>query len=178
MDNSKFTYESLSSKLRELGIDLSPSDKRLINVADFYQDIPEGSHIAVPSHESRLGPWHHGIFMGSKRVMHMYGNSKEDAHVQTCTVNEFTSGTNVIALVIYEDDSLMSRQASIQAALFLQTTMKARDLYEIAGFNCEHFSVLCRTGLTRYSTSTKILFYLLHNSCPGNLGHNSRKFAD
>ena len=124
MDSSKPTYESLSSKLRDLGIGLSPSDNRLINVADFYKDFLDGSHIAVPSHESRWGSWHHGVFMGSKQVMHMYGNNKKDAHVQLCSVNEFTAGTNVIALVIYEDDS----HTSVQAALFLQNTMKVHDL--------------------------------------------------
>ena len=36
MNNSTPSYESLCLKLRELGVDLSPSDKRLISVADFY----------------------------------------------------------------------------------------------------------------------------------------------
>ena len=178
MNNSTTSYESLCLKLRELRVDLSPSDKRLISVADFYQDIPEGSHIAVPSHASRLGSWHHGIFMGSKRVMHMYGDNNEEARVRMCSVNDFTSGTNVIALVLYEDDSHMSRQASVLAALFLQDTMKVRDLYEIAGFNCEHFALLCRTGLTRYVTGTRTLSQLFCNGCPRDSRRLSCKFAN
>ena len=108
----------------------------------------------------------------------MYSDNNEEARVQTCSVNDFTTGTNFIALVLYEDDSHMSRQASVLAALFLQDTIKVRDLYEIAGFNCEHFASLCRTGLTRYVTGTKTLSKLFCNGYPRDPGRLSYKFAN
>lgn len=50
----------------------------------------------------------------------MTGEGKEDAHVQQTSVNEFTTGTNVVALVLYTDDgAMMEQQAEQQASRLL-----------------------------------------------------------
>lgn len=130
---------------------MSPDNRKLVAAADFYTEVPSGSHIAVPSHRNQLGPWHHGLYIGDKRVIHMTGETKEDARVQQDTVNEFITGTSVIALVLYAEDADADRQASVQAALYLKDVLPTEGLYSITHFNCEHFAVLCRTGLKRYA---------------------------
>lgn len=146
-------YEVLADYLQRLGVDLSPNNRKIVAAADFYTDVPSGSHIAIPSNRNLLGPWHHGLYIGNKLVIHMTGESKEDACIQQDTVNDFILGTSVIALVLYADDTDAARQASVRAALYLKDTLPTENLYNIAHFNCEHFAVLCRTGLKRYALS-------------------------
>lgn len=144
-------YELLANELQRFGVDLSPNNRKLVAVADFYAEVPPGSHITVPSHRNQLGPWHHGLYIGNKLVIHMTGDTKENAHVKQDTVNNFITGTNIIALVLYAEDTDAGRQANIQTALYLKDVLPTEDLYSIAHFNCEHFAVLCRTGLSRYA---------------------------
>ena len=159
-DSMNSTYDDMAQALKGFGLDLSPSSKCLVNVTAFLR-IPDGSHIAVPSDQSLLGPWHHGIKIGPDTVMHMYGHSKEDAHIQECTAEEFTAATRMVAVVQYGDDTDESRAASVNAAYFLKENLRQFDLYSIVGFNCEHFAVLCRSGLTRYTSSITLVTHLL-----------------
>lgn len=148
-------YQSLADKLQQLGVDLSPQNREIVAVADFYSDVPPGSHVAVPSSKTLLGPWHHGIYIGEKMMIHMTGQGKDDSHVQQTSVNEFTVGTSVVALVLYADDGDVARRASIQAALYLKDILPTANLYDLEHFNCEHFAVVCRTGLKRYAAACR-----------------------
>ena len=98
--------------------------------------------------------------------MHMYGDCKKDARIQECTAAKFTAATRVVAVVQYDSDSENLRAASVNAAYALKETLKNHaDLYNIAGFNCEHFAVLCRSGLTRYDSSTARIADILQHEC-------------
>jgi hypothetical protein len=137
------SYDDIARLLRDFGLDLSPSNKQLVDITAFLA-IPVGSHIAAPSHQKLLGPWHHGIKVESDIVMHMYGDCKENARIQECTAALFTAATRVVAVVQYDSDSEKLRNASVNAAYALKEGLKDHTgLYNIAGFNCEHFAVLC-----------------------------------
>ena len=98
--------------------------------------------------------------------MHMYGDSKEDARIQECTAAEFTAATRMVAVVQYDPDSEHLRASTVKAAFALKKSLKNHtDLYDIAGFNCEHFAVLCRSGLSRYESSTAVTAALLRKEC-------------
>ena len=49
-------YQSLANKLQQFGVDLSPQNRQIVQVPDFYYEVPPGSHVAVPSHKTLLGP--------------------------------------------------------------------------------------------------------------------------
>ncbi len=159
-------YQSLANKLQQFGVDLSPQNRQIVQVPDFYDEVPPGSHVAVPSYRTLLGPWHHGLYIGDKKIIHMTGEGKEDAHVQQTSVNEFTIGTNVVALVLYADDGAASRAASVEAAQYLMNILPTANLYDIEHFNCEHFAVLCRTGLQRYAAAISTLLMLMYMLAP------------
>ena len=151
------------------GADLSPTDKRLVDVADFYEEVPAGSHVAIPSHSTGLGPWHHGIYIGNKRVIHMIGSSKDDAHVQHTCFNDFKRGSSVIAVVLYADETPLTLERTVSAAHYLKNMLPVQNLYQILGFNCEHFAVLCKVGPDRCVPSCDHVRRLLHAPCPPSL---------
>lgn len=105
-------YQVLADQLQRIGVDLSPDNRKLVAVADFYTEVPSGSHIAVPSNRNLLGPWHHVLYIGDKQVIHMTGNTKEDAYIRQDFVTDFIIGTSVIALVLYAEDTDADRQTS------------------------------------------------------------------
>ncbi len=147
------TYEALADFLQELQLDLSPSNREVIDKLDFKASTPYGSHIAVPSRSSQLGPWHHGILIDSQDVIHMYGDSKSVARVRSCSLKNFTSGTDFIVVVLYEGDGDAHRIDTVSAAKWMLRNFgdAADPLYNIIGFNCEHFAILCRHGLSRFT---------------------------
>lgn len=159
-DRVDSNYNDMAQALRSLGVDLSPTNKDLVNITAFLT-IPDGSHIAVPSDRSLLGPWHHGIKIGPNTVMHMYGDNKEDAHIQECSAEAFTAATRLVAVVQYAGDSEHLRAASVSAAHLLKENLRTYDLYSITGLNCEHFAVLCRAGLDRYTASIVSVAHML-----------------
>ena len=164
-------YENLSLMLRRLGIDLSPTNKRLVEPTEFYDEVAVGSHIARPSHKSLLGPWHHGIFVGNKTVIHMFGETVREACIQLCSVSEFVKGCNKIAVVLYDDDDDVHRKATVHVAYMLAEDadgprIMINQMYNIGNFNCEHFAVLCRTGLGRYDLGVQSIFNMLHDAVP------------
>ena len=155
-------YEALADFLQGLRLDLSPSNRKVIDKLDFRESVPYGSHIAVPSHSSQLGPWHHGILIDSLEVIHMYGDSKSPARVRSCPLKDFTAGTDLIAVVLYEGDSDAHRRDTRLAAEWMLRVFgnAAEPLYNIMGFNCEHFALLCRHGLSRFANVCPIVSHL------------------
>lgn len=79
-------------------------------------------------------------------------------------MNDFIIGTSVIAWVLYNEDTDADRQASKQAASYLKDVLPTENLYSIATFNCEHFAVLCRTGLNRCATALLEVLALMQSS--------------
>ena len=84
---------------------------------------------------SLLGPWHHGIRDGHNSVIHMEGDGKEDARVRRCTLSEFTKGTQLVALVLYDDDSFEQRKETVKAARWMlqHCGESAAPMYNILG---------------------------------------------
>ena len=155
------------AKLVELlsGVDLSPTNKDLVYVADFYEKVPAGSHLAVPSKETLLGPWHHGVYVGNKRVIHMCGLSKVDAHVQETSFNEFMKGTSLVAVVTYADETEETLARTVAVARYLKDNLPVENLYKITDFDCEHFASLCKAGLKGWVQTSEHVYRLLGHEC-------------
>lgn len=133
-------YEALADFLQGLRLDLSPSNRKVTDKLDFRESVPYGSHIAVPG---QFDPWHHGILIDSQEVIHMYGDSKPAARVRSCSLKDFTAGTDRIAVVLYEGDSDAHRRDTRLAAKWMLRVFgnAAEPLYNIKGFSGEHFAV-------------------------------------
>lgn len=165
--------DDLALFLTKHGVDLSPTNKILVDPTDFYEEVAVGSHIARPCQESHLGPWHHGIFVGNKRVIHMSGDTVEDALIQQCSVRDFFQGHNATAVVLYAGDDDAHREATVLAATKLAADAAGpriliNHMFDILDFNCEHFAVLCRTGLDgdRYDSSLETIACMLRGASP------------
>ena len=149
--------------LKALNLDLSPTARVLVPVLHFLRDVQAGSHIAVQIREG--GPWHHGVYAGDDAVIHLFGDDKGDAHVQQCSVLDFIKGKSIVAVVTYEGDSDEKLKASVQAAKMLMLKLPQRNLYDVRTFNCEHFAVLCRSGLERYDEACASVTRLVNAPC-------------
>ena len=143
------SYELLSDILVHMKMDLTPSNSRLVHVMNIHKNLQPGDHFAVPSDQSLLGPWHHAIFMGHDKVMHMTGENKIDAHIQEGDLEAVLANCSRIAIIDYENDSKEARAATMQNARQLEQTSPKEELYNIADFNCEVFAVICRRGTDR-----------------------------
>jgi len=63
--------------IEAMGLDLSPSKKRIIIREDIYSvetNLEAGDHVAVQFGAlTKDSPWHHGIYMGEKKVFDFHG---------------------------------------------------------------------------------------------------------
>ena len=74
-------------------------------------------------------------------------------------------GTDLVAVVMYEDDDNGRRRATVKAAQGMLDMFgrKPEPMYDIRGFNCEHFAVLCRHGFSRYDNVVKCIKHQFHD---------------
>lgn len=121
-----------------------------IEPVDFYKSVFPGSQIAYRTDIPFLDDfiWHHAIYDGNERVIHMTTEG-----IRVISVQSFMKDAKQqCVLVQYENDNEETRQSTrIIAHYFLNTMGSQRGLYRIASFNCEHFATVCRTGKWRYS---------------------------
>lgn len=76
----------------------------------------------------------------------MIGANKETAHVRLDTVADFSRGTDIVAVVLYDYDTIEKKTDTIKAAQLFLETLPHQNLYNIVSFNCETFALLCRVG--------------------------------
>ena len=112
-----------------------------------------GAHIATGESE---GTFHHGIVIdtsGEMTIVHFWGEKKQDARIQTTTLNTFLAGhpnlvgkkTRPLYLINYTDDTEQKRQDTVHNARVL-LTQADQHMYNILNSNCECFACFCRTG--------------------------------
>ena len=153
MDDTDHFDELISS----LQLDLSPIKSRLIDREDVYDvdcGLKPGDHIAVPFGSlSPNSPWHHGIYVGDRKVIDFSGPSKEDGAIATRSMKEFMGRASFVVVVDYDVDTEESRRISIQrATLCMKSGTKV--VYNALLFNCEHFATFCKTS--RYDVTFDI----------------------
>jgi hypothetical protein len=143
-------------------MDLSPSKKEILREYCFPNLLP-GSHVAIKTKSlipTQDHVWHHGIYVGNHQIIHMFGDTKEDACICLVSTEDFFKASiweGWFAHVLYQSSS--PKQVSIEfnlelscrlAFLLKDTLGIEKGHYHIAYFNCEHFATFCRTGKWRY----------------------------
>lgn len=146
--------ERLNDLLQLLPVNLHPSNAELHHECNVIAQLQAGDHIAVPigtpspERSSTRVPWHHGIYLGESKVMHMTGNSKEDACIQQEGIEHFlnSGGYKYVAIIQYPAAAAAaaSRDATVRLARELQSAPQRA--YDLLDYNCESFATFCRTG--------------------------------
>ena len=104
-------------------------------------DWPIGAHLVTP----RRGYTHHGIYVGSNRVVHYAGWSRAlvSGPVEEVCMERFAAGREVSikadARVLYSPEEAVARARS----------RLGEDRYRLASNNCEHFCEWCLSGESR-----------------------------
>jgi hypothetical protein len=100
--------------------------------------LKPGDHIA----SSRLGYWHHGIYVGDGRVVHYAGfaTSLRGGPVQEISLDEFALG-GVFVVVNQSSPKYLAGEVVNRAHSRL-----GENRYSVFANNCEHFCTWCVTG--------------------------------
>ena len=142
------------------GLDLSPTNKKMVRKENFYREVKPGQHLAVLIGKDSKNPWHHGIYAGEEDgrgyVYHMTGENKSTSHVQKGLFFDFAKGRDEIAVVLYTDETDETLGAQLLIAQRCHENFRQEDLYELLSFNCEHFAVMCKTG--RCASCSQIVY--------------------
>lgn len=90
----------------------------------------------------RFGFWHHGIFIGSNRVVHFTNvrGGKGDATIRIGTLAEFAAGgrVEVVAYPACSPPNEVLQRARVRLG---------ESGYDLFQNNCEHFARWCKTGV-------------------------------
>jgi hypothetical protein len=135
-----------------LRLDLSPSDKKMVKKEIFYEVAKRGEHVAVLIGTDQRNPWHHCIYagrnaVGEGEVCHMTGDDKATAHIQKDYFHNFAKGRDEVAIILYKHESRDMRKQQLKCARWLYNTFPRENVYQFMGCNCEHFAVMCETGM-------------------------------
>ena len=100
-----------------------------------------GTHVAT----DRILYAHHGIYVGSGRVVHYAGlcNGWQSGPVEEVSLEQFANGERVFAFA-HSSRSFSSAEIVARARSRL-----GEDMYHILRNNCEHFCEWCVTGRKR-----------------------------
>lgn len=113
-------------------------------INDFNSDeIKRGDHVAVLRTSSSVA-WHHGIYIGDKKMIDFSGPDKEQAKIQELSVYQFfQEGYYVIVVIDYpQNESYTADKTVHNATRLLNLPIK----YNIYNANCEYFATFCRCG--------------------------------
>jgi len=160
INNEIIIHEKKEEALQKPLLELEPIHNTMVKECNFYEQILEGSQIAYQTSAPGRGNfiWHHGIYIGNKKVIHMYGGNKENAKIRCDSVETFMEHANGRCIVIeYDNDNHESRLLTCYfAKFFLESHGSVQGLYNISSFNCEHFATFCRTGRWRLAINNFI----------------------
>lgn len=144
-----------------LGLDLPPTNKKMVLKEDFYEEAKQGQHLAVLIGENRHNPWHHVIYAGKEEgkgyVYHMTGDDKSTARIRKDLFSDFAKGRAEIAIVLYSDESDRTLQVQHAIAKCCHEHLPQENIYKVMNFNCEHFAVMCKTGKANSEQIDKLM---------------------
>jgi hypothetical protein len=105
------------------------------------QNLTPGTHIKV----RRSLYWHHGIYIGSNRVVHHSGlfDNVFEGQVELISLTHFSKGCKV--RVVKHKSSKLSGREIVERA----NSCLGNDDYCVIRNNCEHFASWCSTGKKR-----------------------------
>lgn len=105
----------------------------------FFEPFGLGDHLRSP----RGTYWHHGIYVGSGRVVHFAGDTAKDARSASArigTLDQFSDG-RPIHVVSYPAPTLPPEEVVANAFKML-----GQGGYSLMNRNCEHLAVWAKTG--------------------------------
>jgi hypothetical protein len=153
-------FTVIEAALTKLGIkSILPCNAQHVGIAELSDELSRGDHIVMRLAGSNA-VFHHGIYIGpytphgeadavkpKKYVVDMFGEDKQSASLRLRTMDEFIrNGYPDLAVIRYSNDTQAARDRS--ADLALRTQYELHDctgLYNLLGFNCNHFATWCRT---------------------------------
>jgi len=102
------------------------------------ENLEPGTHIKV----WRSMFWHHGVYVGSDRVIHHSGlfNGSIHGKVESIHISAFSQGQTV-RTVDYRNEIFTDKEIVERASSLLE-----QDNYCVIRNNCEHFATWCCTG--------------------------------
>lgn len=153
MQQNAADMERVAQVLQLLPVDLQPADAVLHHQCHVLAHLQPGDHIAVPiglalpGRDPARAPWHHGIYLGDGKVMHMHGESKEDARVRQDDMSGFlgSGGYKYVAIVQYSAGASAAHNATLELARRLEAAPSGA-VYDLLCCNCECFATFCKTG--------------------------------
>ena len=133
-----YTLYALNFCTKTLNINLNIKDQKELSMEKYRA----GDHLSV----TRIGYWHHGIYIGDGEVIHFNGapDAAGDlglAIIQTDSL-EFFSGDTIPEVVPYKEPRYSAHEVVKRAHLRL-----GERGYSFITNNCEHFAHWCKTGV-------------------------------
>ncbi|SNT58703.1 Lecithin retinol acyltransferase [Asanoa hainanensis] len=105
-------------------------------------EIRHGDHLVVKRRFAGVVPYtHHGIYVGSRKVIHFTGRTAATATVRKTTIEQFIADS-ALAVRVYDGKTLKRKETCRRAEEILRTS-KA---YSYVNNNCEHLATLCKAG--------------------------------
>lgn len=148
-----------------------------------------GDHLFVKRKRYFFSYYHHGIYVGDDKVIHLTGPRKKDAKVIETSLNEFLNGgvkevwgyetfTDILRNLHRDRQSgigqphwilpLLDEGRISEIEMRIQDNYKTVDVarkylgrrgYNVFSDNCEHFAVFCKTGV---AVSLQSVFFQKH----------------
>lgn len=100
-----------------------------------------GAHLS----SKRTGYTHHGIYIGSGRVIHYSGlaNGLSKGHICETSFEEFNQNRKTVSVIEHVEPGVYSNVDIVKRA----KSRLGEDKYNLYMNNCEHFATWCVTGL-------------------------------
>ncbi|SDC87775.1 lecithin retinol acyltransferase family protein [Paraburkholderia lycopersici] len=107
----------------------------------FTRDLPVGTHLAT----RRPGYMHHGIYIGSGRVIHYAGLSRHlgSGPVEAVSIEDFSAGFGLQVV-----QHLQARYTGLEVARRAASRLGEQN-YKLLTNNCEHLCLWCVLGQGR-----------------------------
>jgi hypothetical protein len=107
---------------------------------------------------------HHGIYIGEDQVVHFHGSSPEDAEIKQTSLQEFSNGNPVyIQQYTHTFAGVCPSNKVVKRAKKMIGYFRGQ--YDLFTFNCEHFAVMCKTGMIGSRQIDK--YEILQRTVPG-----------
>ena len=151
----------VNEALTLLGIeqgDLTPATAGEVDMVDFADVLRPGDHVVVRERDYPVE--HHAIYLGRSSdtgnrtsVADLWGSDQENAVIRIRPMSHFLAGRTQLLVVHYSFDARTDRFRTLTYALArAMAANRVLGLYNIVGYNCQHFATFCRTF--RYDPNT------------------------
>jgi hypothetical protein len=159
--------------LQQIGLDLRPSNSKIYSADDARLHIVEGDHLAVLIKGSG-GVYHHGIYLGirdGEPKVADFSSPTGDIKIRLRIIDydEFVREKAFVYVVPYDNDSpdkldTDNRRNAVEIAILMVNDPNLDfHRYNLLGWNCECFALMCKTGQYQVSEQIQRVFEFMNN---------------